>query len=158
MTGYSGYDSGYDYVSAITGCTTEVRGRFAVRGPAFELLADGSVASGGPGRAPGPLDLLVSALVVNLLNVLRAGGDPGTGDQPDGQHDRVVQVRARTSRYPANRLKVGRLLVEVVVDGLSEQDSDALLERYRAGCRVLPAVSTVLDVDIRAVAPAGVAA
>lgn len=146
--------TGYDYVSAITGCTTEVSGRFAVRGPAFELLADGSVASGGPGRAPGPLDLLVSALVVNLLNVLRSGGDPEAGDRPD----RVVHVRARTSRYPPNRLKVGRLLVEVVVDGLSEQDADELLERYRAGCRVLPAVSTVLDVDIRAVAAAEVAA
>ncbi|MFI9005624.1 hypothetical protein ACIGNX_00135 [Actinosynnema sp. NPDC053489] len=144
--------SGYDYISAITGCTTEVRGRFAVRGPAFELLADGSVASGGPGRAPGPLDLLVSALVVNLLNVLRADGDPDA-DNPGA---RAVHVRARTSRYTPNRLKVGRVLVEVVVDGLAEPDVELLLEQYRAGCRVLPAVSTVLDVDIRAVVPAAV--
>lgn len=142
--------TGYDYISALTGCTTEVRGRFAVRGPAFELLADGSVASGGPGKAPGPLDLLVSALVVNLLNVVSANGDPDV-DNPD---TRAVHVRARTSRYPRNRLKAGRVLVEVMVDGLDEPDVDVLLEQYRAGCRVLPAVSTVLDVDIRAVAPA----
>lgn len=146
--------TGYDYISAITACTTDVRGRFAVRGPAFELIADGSVATGGPGRAPGPLDLLVSALVVNLLNVLRADGDPDA----DNPSTRAVHVRARTSRYTPNRLKVGRVLVEVMVDGLDEADADLLLEQYRAGCRVLPAVSTVLDVDIRAVVPAGVAA
>jgi hypothetical protein len=141
--------TGYDYISAITGCTTDVGGRFAVRGPAFELLADGSVASGGPGRAPGPLDLLVSALVVNLLNVLRTDGDPDA----DNPGTRAGNVRARTSRYTPNRLKVGRVLVEVVVDGLAEPDVELLLEQYRAGCRVLPAVSTVLDVDIRAVVP-----
>lgn len=146
--------TGYDYISAITGCTTDVRGRFAVRGPAFELLADGSVASGGPGKAPGPLDLLVSALVVNLLNVVRADGDPDA-DNPSA---RAVQVRARTTRYPPNRLKVGRVLVEVLIDGLSEPDADLLIEEYRAGCRVLPAVSTVLDVEIRAVVPETVAA
>ncbi|HYQ67313.1 hypothetical protein [Actinophytocola sp.] len=146
--------TGYDYISALTGCTTDVHGRFAVRGPAFELLADGSVASGGPGRAPGPLDLLVSALVVNLLNVVSSGGDPDV-DNPD---TRAVHVRARTSRYPRNRLKAGRVLVEVMVDGLAEPDVDLLLEQYRAGCRVLPAVSTVLDVDIRAVVPAAVSA
>jgi hypothetical protein len=145
---------GYDYISAITGCTTDVRGRFAIRGPAFEMLADGSVASGGPGKAPGPLDLLVSALVTNLLNVVRADGDP----EADNPSARTVQVRARTSRYPPNRLKVGRVLVEVLIDGLAEPDAELLIEQYRAGCRVLPAVSTVLDVDIRAVVPAGVAA
>jgi len=146
--------TGYDYISAITGCTTDVRGRFTVHGPAFELLADGSVASGGPGKAPGPLDLLVSALVVNLLNVVRADGDPDA-DNPSA---RTVQVRARTTRYPRDRLKVGRVLVEVLIDGLAGPDAELLLEQYRAGCRVLPAVSTVLDVDIRAVVPAGVAA
>ncbi|SDF35621.1 hypothetical protein SAMN05216553_101237 [Lentzea fradiae] len=144
--------SGYDYISAITGCTTDVGGRFAVRGPAFELLADGSVASGGPGRAPGPLDLLVSALVVNLLNVLRTGGEPGV-DNPDS---RAVHVRARTSRYTPGRLKVGRVRVEVMVDGLTEQEVEELLEQYRGGCRVLPAVSTVLDVEIHPVVPAAV--
>ncbi|HET9138234.1 hypothetical protein [Actinophytocola sp.] len=137
--------TGYDYISAITGCTTPVRGRFAVRGPAFELLADASVGTGGAGRAPGPLDLLVSALVVNLLNVLRADGDPDA-DNPGA---RAVRVRARTSRYTRNRLKVGRVLVEVMVDGLAGSEVEVLLEQYRAGCRVLPAVSTVLDVDIR---------
>jgi hypothetical protein len=146
--------TGYDYISAITGCTTDVRGRFAVRGPAFELLADGSVASGGPGKAPGPLDLLVSALVVNLLNVVRADGDPDA----DNPSERAVQVRARTTRYPPNRLKVGRVLVEVLIDGLSEPDAELLIEEYRAGCRVLPAVSTVLDVEIRAVVPETAAA
>lgn len=146
--------TGYDYISAITGCTTDVRGRFAIRGPAFELLADGSVASGGPGKAPGPLDLLVSALVVNLLNVLRTIGDPD-GDNPNSQ---AIHVRARTSRYTPNRLKAGRVLVEVMVDGLAEPDVEVLLDQYRAGCRVLPAVSTVLDVDIRAVVAADVAA
>ncbi|GAB1511063.1 hypothetical protein [Actinophytocola sp. KF-1] len=139
--------TGYDYISAITGCTTDVRGRFAVRGPAFEMLADGSVATGGPGTAPGPLDLLVSALVVNLLNVVRADGDPDA-DNPGA---RTVQVRARTTRYPPNRLKVGRVLVEVLIDGMDEADAELVLEEYRAGCRVLPAVSTVLDVEIRAV-------
>lgn len=144
--------SGYDYISAITGCTTDVGGRFAVRGPAFELLADGSVASGGPGRAPGPLDLLVSALVVNLLNVLRTGGEPDV----DNPESRAVHVRARTSRYTPGRLKVGRVEVEVMVDGLTEQEVEELLEQYRGGCRVLPAVSTVLDVDIHPVVPAAV--
>lgn len=146
--------TGYDYISAITGCTTDVRGRFAIRGPAFELLADGSVATGGPGTAPGPLDLLVSALVANLLNVLRADGDPDA-DNPSA---RTVQVRARTTRYPPNRLKVGRVLVEVLIDGLAEDEADELLAEYRAGCRVLPAVLTVLDVDIRAVVPETAAA
>ncbi len=146
--------TGYDYISAITGCTTDVQGRFAVLGPAFEMLADGSVASGGPGRAPGPLDLMVSALVVNLLNVVRADGDPDA-DNPSA---RGVQVRARTTRYPPNRLKVGRVLVEVLVDGMSEADAELVLEEYRAGCRVLPAVSTVLDVEIRAVVPETAAA
>jgi hypothetical protein len=107
--------TGYDYISAITGCTTDVRGRFAVRGPAFELLADGSVATGGPGKAPGPLDLLVSALVVNLLNVLRADGDPDA-DNPGararagpGTHDAArpsgtaLRGPQPSPRWPASR-------------------------------------------------------
>lgn len=146
--------SAHDYASAITSCTTEVSGRFTVRGPAFQMLADGSVGTGGPGRAPGPLDLLVSALVVNLMNILRLGVDPD-GDPHD---DLPVRVRARTSRYAGGRVKAGRLVVEVAVDGFDEIDTAALLERYREGCRILPAVEQVLDVDLRAVASSAVAA
>lgn len=144
----------YDYASAITVCTTGVSGRFAVRGPDFELLADGSVASGGPGRAPGPLDLLVSSLVVNMMNTLRAGATPDA----DPSEDLPVRVRARTSRYGSGRVKAGRLLVEVVIEGFDEIDVAVLVERYREGCRILPAVETVLDVDIRAVSATAMAA
>lgn len=151
--------SGYDYASAITGCTTEVQGRFALRGTSFELLADGSVASGGPGRAPGPLDLLVSALVANMLNVLRDGTLSDLEPADDGEEvDREVQVRARVSRYPAGRLKVGRLLVEVLVGGLGPAEAEELLQEYRRGCRVLPALETVLDVELRASSPSDAAA
>lgn len=151
--------SGYDYASAITGCTTEVQGRFALRGSSFELLADGSVASGGPGRAPGPLDLLVSALVANMLNVLRDGTLSDLQPADDGEEvDREVQVRARVSRYPAGRLKVGRLLVEVLVGDLGPAEAEELLQEYRRGCRVLPALETVLDVELRASSPSDAAA
>ncbi|MGC5627436.1 OsmC family protein [Georgenia sp. Z1344] len=143
-----------DYSSSVVACTTDVRGRFTVRGPGFELLADGSVATGGPGRAPGPLDLLVSALTVNLINTLRAGASPGT----DPDDDLAVRVRSRTTRYDRGRVKAGRLVVEVVVDGFDEIDTAALVERYRAGCRILPAVESLLDVDIRAVPAATMAA
>lgn len=146
--------SGYDYMSAVTGCTTDVRGRFTLSGSSFQMLADGSVATGGPGRAPGPLDLLVSALVTNMLNVLRGGGDLDL----DEAESRAVQVRARTTRYLPDRLKAGHLLVEVVIDELDALDTEVLLEQYRAGCRVLPAIETVLDVTIRPVAAADVAA
>lgn len=145
---------GYDYVSAITGCTTEVPGRFALNGPTFQILADGSVATGGPGRAPGPLDLLVSALVTNMLNVLRGAGDLDLADA----EPRTVQVRARTSRYTPDRLKAGRLVVEVMIDELDEIDTEVVLEQYRRGCLVLPAVETVLDVHIKAVDAATAAA
>lgn len=144
---------GYDYASAITGCTTAVPGRFTLHGQSFEMLADGSVASGGPGRAPGPLDLLVSALVTNMLNVLRGAGDLDL----DEAGARSVHVRARTARYTPDRLKAGRLDIEVMIDGLDELDTDVVIERYRDGCRVLPAVETVLDVRIKAV-PADAAA
>lgn len=150
--------SGYDYASAITGCTTEVRGRFALRGTSFELLADGSVASGGPGRAPGPLDLLVSALVANMLNVLHDGDLASDPDDEEAEPRRDVQVRARVSRYPAGRLKVGRLVVEVLVGGLAPAGTDELLEEYRRGCRVLPALETILDVELRGSSPADAAA
>lgn len=151
--------SGYDYASAITGCTTEVQGRFALRGSSFELLADGSVASGGPGRAPGPLDLLVSALVANMLNVLRDGTLSDLQPADDGEEvDREVQVRARVSRYPAGRLKVGRLLVEVLVGDLGPAEAEELLQEYSRGCRVLPALETVLDVELRASSPSDAAA
>lgn len=151
--------SGYDYASAITGYTTEVQGRFALRGSYFELLADGSVASGGPGRAPGPLDLLVSALVANMLNVLRDGTLSDLQPADDGEEvDREVQVRARVSRYPAGRLKVGRLLVEVLVGDLGPAEAEELLQEYRRGCRVLPALETVLDVELRASSPSDAAA
>ncbi|WP_229054706.1 hypothetical protein [Aeromicrobium sp. Leaf350] len=146
--------SGYDYISAVTGCTTDVRGRFTLSGASFQMLADGSVATGGPGRAPGPLDLLVSALVTNMLNVLRGGGDLDL----DEVETRAVQVRARATRYMPDRLKAGHLLVEVVIDELDALDTEVLLEQYRAGCRVLPAIETVLDVTIRPVAAADVAA
>ncbi|MCR1785668.1 hypothetical protein KVF89_24240 [Nocardioides carbamazepini] len=147
--------SGYDYASAITGCTTDVHGRFALRGPSFEMLADGSVASGGPGRAPGPLDLLVSALVANLLNVLHDGQlvDTGPrGDAADEDRDAVrrdVQVRARVTRYPAGRLKVGLLTVDVRIGGHDDASTRRLLADYRNGCRVLPAVETVVDVALQ---------
>lgn len=137
---------GYDYASAITGCTTPVSGRFALRGRSFELFADGSVASGGPGRAPGPLDLLVSALVANMLNVLRGLGDL----EPEGREERAVHVRARVSRYTPDRLKAGRLDIDVMIDGFDALDTEVLLEQYREGCRVLPAVETVLDVHLSA--------
>ncbi|GAA4727692.1 hypothetical protein GCM10023350_08410 [Nocardioides endophyticus] len=150
--------SGYDYASAITGCTTEVQGRFALRGSSFELLADGSVASGGPGRAPGPLDLLVSALVANMLNVLRDGTLSDLQPADDEEVDREVQVRARVSRYPAGRLKVGRLLVEVLVGDLGPAEAEELLQEYRRGCRVLPALETVLDVELCASSPSDAAA
>jgi hypothetical protein len=142
--------SEHDYSSDVVACTTNVSGRFTVRGPDFQLLADGSVGSGGPGKAPGPLDLLVSSLVVNLMNALRGGGvsDADPGD------DLSVHVRARTTRYGRGRLKAGRLLVEVAVDELDEIDTAVLLARYREGCRILPAVETILDVDIRAVSAA----
>lgn len=145
---------GYDYVSAITGCTTDVRGRFTLSGPTFQLLTDGSVATGGLGRAPGPLDLLVSALVTNMLNVLRGAGDLDF-EEADS---RAVQVRARTSRYTPDRLKAGRLVVEVLIDGLDEIDTEVVLEQYRQGCLVLPAVETVLDVQIKAISAATAAA
>jgi hypothetical protein len=145
---------GYDYASAITGCTTEVRGRFTLKGQSFELLSDGSVATGGPGRAPGPLDLLVSALVTNMLNVLRGAGDLDLEDADP----RTVHVRARTSRYTADRLKAGRLTIDVAIGGLDEIDTEVVLEQYRRGCLVLPAVETVLDVEINAVAADSVAA
>lgn len=145
---------GYDYVSAVIGCTTAVSGRFALRGQSYELVTDGSIASGGPGRAPGPLDLLVSALVTNMLNVLRGAGDLA----PEPADERIVQVRARTSRYTPDRLKAGRLTIDVIVDGLDEDDTEILLEQYRLGCRVLPAVETVLDVRLKAVSSADVAA
>lgn len=140
--------SGYDYASAITGCTTDVRGRFTLNGSSFQMLADGSVATGGPGRAPGPLDFLVSALVTNMLNVLRGAGDPDL----DEAETRAVHVRARVSRYLPDRLKAGQLLIDVVIDELDAIDTEVLLEQYRDGCLVLPAVETVLDVRIRAVA------
>lgn len=146
--------SGYDYISAVTGCTTTVSGRFALRGQSYELVTDGSIASGGPGRAPGPLDLLVSALVTNMLNVLRGAGDL----EPEPADEHVVQVRARTSRYTSDRLKAGRLTIDVIIDGLDQVDTELLLEQYRLGCRVLPAVETVLDVRLRAVSPADAAA
>ncbi|SKB05926.1 OsmC family protein [Aeromicrobium choanae] len=146
--------SGYDYISAVTGCTTEIPGRFTISGPSFQLLADGSVATGGPGRAPGPLDLLVSALVTNLLNVLH-GAEELDVDEADV---RTVHVRARTSRYTPDRLKVGRVEIEVVIDELDPAAAEILLEQYRRGCRVLPAVETVLDVRMRAVAAADAAA
>ncbi|MGC5616561.1 OsmC family protein [Georgenia sp. Z1491] len=146
--------SGLDYSSAVTVCTTAVRGRFTVQGEGFALLADGSVATGGPGRAPGPLDLLVSALTVNLVNTLRSGASPDA----DPEDDLSVQVRARTTRYHRGRIKAGRLLVEVVVAGLDEIDTAALVERYREGCRILPAVETVLDVEIRSVPASAMAA
>jgi uncharacterized OsmC-like protein len=146
--------SGYDYVSAITGCTTEVNGRFTLKGQSFQLLADGSVATGGPGRAPGPLDLLVSALVTNMLNVLRGAGDLDLEDA----ETRAVHVRARVSRYTPDRLKVGRLTIDVVIDGLDELDTEVVLEQYRRGCLVLPAVETVLDVRITPVSAASMVA
>ncbi|MGO1561976.1 MAG: hypothetical protein ACTHW7_09125 [Actinomycetaceae bacterium] len=142
--------SEHDYSSAVVACTTGVSGRFTVRGPSFEMLADGSVATGGPGRAPGPLDLLVASLVVNLMNTVRGGGAPDA----EAHDDLGVQVRARTTRYGLGRIKAGRLVVEVVVEDLDEIDTAVLVERYREGCRILPAVETVLDVDIRAVSPA----
>jgi len=146
--------SGYDYMSAITGCTTPVRGRFALKGQSYELVTDGSIATGGPGRAPGPLDLMVGALVTNMLNVLRGAGDLDLEDA----EERAVHVRARASRYTPDRLKVGRLTIDVMIDGLDALDTEVVLEQYRRGCRVLPAVESILDVKITAVSAAEEAA
>lgn len=137
-----------DYISAIAGCTTDVPGRYTLSGSGFQLLADGSIATGGPGSAPGPLDLLIAALVTNMLNVLRTGGDLNL----EAADPRVVHIRARASRYQPGRLKVGQLDVDVQIDGLDALDTEVLIEQYRSGCRVLPAVETALDVRIHAVA------
>jgi hypothetical protein len=49
-------------VSNLHGQTADVRGRYAIGGPGFEIVSDGSVRSGGPGEEASSLDLLIASL------------------------------------------------------------------------------------------------
>lgn len=134
------------YSSVIEGRTTEVRGRFNFSGPRFQLISDGSIASGAPGQAAGSLDLLITSLATCMLNRLRGAGDEDTEVIPG----RPVRLYARAERYADKSVdkKVGALTIEVFVGGVDDAEAEALIDDYRAGCRIHRALATILDIDI----------
>jgi len=128
-------------VSSLEGRTTPVRGRFVLSGPSFQLVTDGSVASGAPGQAIGSLDLLVASLVSCGLNVLRGGGDAENELIPG----REVEIYARVEREEDSE-SLGELVLEIFIEGASESEAHGYVADYRENCLIYAAVSHVIPI------------
>jgi hypothetical protein len=127
-------------VSSLEGATTHARGRFLLSGPAFQIVSDGSIRSGGQGEAIGSLDLLVASLVSCALNSLRVpdvAGDP----------DRHVEVLARVERDDDDDV-IGTLILECFIGDVDDSRALELVEEYRERCRIYVALKDSLDIRI----------
>lgn len=127
----------------IEGHTTDVRGRFIVSGPNYQVVTDGTVGSGGPGQAMGTLDLLVASLVNCTLNDLRGAGDPDTEVVPA----RPVRLYARVEASEDPE-RLGNLTIEAIVSGVTHAEAARLIEAYKAHCTVYATLKDVLGVQI----------
>ncbi|MFT4123301.1 MAG: hypothetical protein QM635_05675 [Microbacteriaceae bacterium] len=126
-------------VSTVTAETTDVSGRFLLRGPGFSLLTDSSLAGGGPGEAIGPLDLLVGSVVACAINVFRVA--------PDDGRDRRVQCFARVERS-GDTADLGALVIDAVIEGLRPGGERELIEEFQQNCRIYLALRGGLDITI----------
>ncbi|MFE7074157.1 OsmC family protein [Streptomyces sp. NPDC057620] len=126
-------------VSNLHGRTTEVRGRYAIAGPGFEIASDGSVRSGGPGEEASSLDLLVASLVSCALNAFRHDFVEG------GQPERRVEIFARIERRVEGDY-LGTLIMECFIDGVDHVTADELVAEYKKRCRIYNALKDSLPV------------
>ncbi|WP_159074248.1 OsmC family protein [Streptomyces dioscori] len=126
-------------VSNLHGRTTDVRGRYAITGPGFEITSDGSVRSGGPGEEAGSLDLLVASLVSCALNAFRHDFVEG------GQPERRVEIFARIERRTEGDY-LGTLVMECFIDGVDHVTAAELVAEYKKRCRIYNALKDSLPV------------
>jgi uncharacterized OsmC-like protein len=126
-------------VSNLHGQTTDVRGRYAIGGPGFEIVSDGSVRSGGPGEEASSLDLLVASLVSCALNAFRHDF------VESGQPERQVEIFARIERKVEGDY-LGTLIMECFIDGVDNLTADQLVAEYKKRCRIYNALKDSLPV------------
>lgn len=132
-------DEHVSIVSTVHGRMTDVRGRYNLTGPGFELLSDGSVRSGGPGEAASSLDLLVASLVSCALNAFRQDF------LHEGEPDRTVEIFARVERRVEGDY-LGTLIMECFIDSVDHVTADELVKEYKARCRIYNALKDSLPV------------
>ncbi|MFF2324452.1 MULTISPECIES: OsmC family protein [unclassified Streptomyces] len=125
--------------SNLHGRTTDVRGRYVIGGPGFEIVSDGSVRSGGRGEEAGSLDLLVASLVSCALNAFRQDF------VESGQPERQVEIFARIERKAAGDY-LGTLIMECFIDGVDNITADVLVTEYKKRCRIYNALKESLPV------------
>ncbi|MFF0224026.1 OsmC family protein [Streptomyces sp. NPDC004629] len=125
--------------SNLHGRTTDVRGRYSIGGPGFEILSDGSVRSGGPGEEASSLDLLVASLVSCALNAFRHDF------VENGQPERQVEIFARIERKVEGDY-LGTLIMECFIDGADNVTADELVAEYKKRCRIYNALKDSLPV------------
>jgi len=133
-------------VSDLHGRTTDVPGRFTLRGFGFELVSDGSVRSGGPGEAAGSMDLLVASLVSCALNAFRRDL------LEHGEPERQVEIFARVERRSEGDY-LGTLVMECFIDGADGETADRLVREFRKRCRIYNALKDSLPVVLIAHTP-----
>lgn len=126
-------------VSNLHGQTTDVRGRYTIDGPGFEIVSDGSVRSGGPGEEASSLDLLVASLVSCALNAFRHDFIES------GQPERQVEIFARIERKVDGDY-LGTLIMECFIDGVDNLTADQLVAEYKKRCRIYNALKDSLPV------------
>ncbi|MGW1092695.1 OsmC family protein [Streptomyces sp. NPDC002596] len=126
-------------ISNLHGQTTDVRGRYTISGPGFEIVSDGSVRSGGLGEEASSLDLLVASLVSCALNAFRHDF------VESGQPERQVEIFARIERKVEGDY-LGTLIMECFIDGADDVTADQLVAEYKKRCRIYNALKDSLPV------------
>lgn len=129
-------------VSSVEGTTTHTVGRFVLSSGSFQFVSDSTVRSGGPGEAPGSLDLLVASLVSCALGALRAE------DHRDG--DRHVEVFGRVERDVESDESIGTIVLEFFIADVTDDQAQELAAQYQERCRIYVALRDTVAIRILA--------
>lgn len=124
----------------IEGVTSVTPGRFVLSAPHFQIVADGSTGTGGPGAAAGAMHLLAGALATCALNVFRGGIEP---ELPNPRHAAISVRLARGDSAPRFAI-----YLDARIDGVSAEEADRLRILYLENCSIYAALKDAIDITV----------
>lgn len=120
--------------------SSSIKGRYIISGEHFQLVADGTKGTGGPGIAAGASDLLVAALLTCAINIFRGA------TEPELETPRLVTIRAHLLRQEEDP-SLGSLQVDVAIANVDQAEADRLQDRYTSACRIYLALKDALRIS-----------
>jgi|EndMetStandDraft_5_1072996.scaffolds.fasta_scaffold139181_2 uncharacterized OsmC-like protein len=114
----------------ITAQTTKEAGRYLIEGPGKVFVSDSAMIRGVPSVAPGPIELLVSAL--GSCTLASVESDPrDLGIAITGATANVTSIRDENDD---TRFK--SIQVDIVVSGVTQEVADRLIEHFVGHCPI----------------------